>query len=434
MPENPQAPPSASSEPRHTPPDRPRTRAWSGWLVWITGLLSVLAVLVAGGWWILLTQIVPKIDQWRAPLMQQASEALGVKVHIGRVIGQREGWQPTVALEDVRLLDERGQPALQLPNVVARLSLETLWPTALWRREVHLDKLVLVRPHLDVRRDTQGRLHVAGLVLDPARSGAQDSRATDWLLDQTLIRIEGGEVRWRDEMRQAPALLLQQVDVELRNRPGLGRRVHHWRLAATPPAGFGQRFEASADVTQPLWAMGNSAQGWRRWLGGLTQPSDWRNWSGQLRLALPHVDVSTLQQHATLPIEVQGGKGRLVLNLALQRGQPRDMALAVDVQAVSVKLGANLQSLAFRQIKGELSALHEPQRTRLAWKGLTFTTADGLNWPASQAQLQWTHPAAPRAAGAAAPWLPELQGDTWRQTTSGEFETDRLDMASRASN
>jgi uncharacterized protein (TIGR02099 family) len=410
---------------------RPQKKARSGWLVWVGGLLLTVAVLAGAGWWFLLAQIVPKIDQWRTPLMQQASKALGVKVHIGRVIGQNEGLQPTVLLEDVRLLDEAGRPALQLPRINARLSLETLWPTSLWRQEVHMDRLVLVKPQLDVRRDAQGRLHIAGLTLDPAKTSQGDSRATDWLLDQALIRIEGGSVTWTDDMRAAPPLQLSQVDVELRNRPGLGRRVHHWTLAATPPAGFGQRFEASANLTQPLWARpaaGDEA-GWQQWLGELTRPSDWHNWSGHLEVKLPHVDVSTLQRHASLPIEVQGGRGRLGLSLDFERGRPQDVGLNLDVQAVSVKLGANLQPLAFKQLSGELHALHQPTRTSLSWKALTFTTEDGLNWPASEAQLQWQHPAAPRRAGSAEPWLPELQGEVWRHTTEGQFNTDRLDLA-----
>jgi uncharacterized protein (TIGR02099 family) len=406
-------------------------RRFSGWLVWVGGLLLAVAVLAGAGWWFLLTQIVPKIDQWRTPLMQQASKALGVTVHIGRVIGQNEGLQPTVLLEDVRLLDEAGRPALQLPRINARLSLETLWPTSLWRQEVHMDRLVLVQPQLDVRRDAQGRLHVAGLILDPAKTAQGDSRATDWLLDQALIRIEGGAVTWTDEMRPAPPLQLSQVDVELRNRPGLGRRVHHWTLAATPPASFGQRFEAVADLTQPLWArpaVGEEA-GWQQWLGELTQPGDWHNWSGRLDVKLPHVDVSTLQRHASLPIEVQGGRGRVGLSLVFERGRPQDVGLNVDVQAVSVKLGANLQPLAFKRLSGELHALHQPTRTSLGWKDLTFTTEDGLNWPASQAQLQWQHPAAPHLVGSTEPWLPELQGEVWKHTTDGQFDTDRLDLA-----
>ncbi len=395
----------------------------------MSGLLTVLALVAAGGWWFLLAQIVPKIDQWRAPLMQQASKALGVKVLIGRVSGQSEGLQPAISLEDIQLLDERGQPALRLPRVKARLSLQTLWPVSIWRGEIHLDRLVLVQPTLDVRRDGQGRIHVAGLTMDPAKMSQGDNRATDWLLDQALIRIESGAVTWTDEMRQAPALQLSEVDLDLRNRPGLGQRVHHWRLAATPPTGFGERFKASADITQPLWARRPASNELSQWFGELTQPSDWRNWSGRLAVSLPHVDVSRLQQHAALPVDVQGGRGRLGMTLDIDRGQPRDLGLSVDVQAVSVKLGAGLQPLAFKHLQGELSAMHLPTQTKLAWQALTFTTDDGLTWPASQARLQWRHTAAALPPGATMPWLPELQGDAWRHTQEGEFETDRLDLA-----
>jgi uncharacterized protein YhdP len=72
----------------------------------------LLATLGLGAWWFLLTQIVPKIDQWRAPLAQQVSKTLGVTVTIGRVSGQSQGWQPELTLDDVRFLDPQGRPSL----------------------------------------------------------------------------------------------------------------------------------------------------------------------------------------------------------------------------------------------------------------------------------------------------------------------------------
>ena len=425
---------------RETSDDRadqaPGRNRWARAGRWILIATAGLLALAVTSWWILLTQIVPKIDQWREPLAQQATSTLGVPVRIARVSGRADGWWPELTLEDIRFIDAAGRDALRLPRVTVRLSPSSLWPTSLWRRELHVDRLVLSQPQLDVRRDAQGVLHVAGLTLDTRRTGAEGGQAADWLLDQRLIRIDQGSITWTDELLKGDPLKLTQVDLSLRNRPGLARRLHEWRLSATPPAAFGQRFSAQADLTQPRWSRQVGQPGdqepvwWVRWFGQPTRAGDWRNWSGQMALSLPYVDVQTLKRHAALPFEVQGGRGRVAFKASMKQGQPREMVIDADVQAVSLRLANNLPPLAFKQIAGQVTAAHEPTQTRLSWQGLRFTMDDGLVWPASQAKLQWQHAAAPVAKpGTTQTLLPELQGEAWKRTLGGKLETDHLDLA-----
>ena len=429
--------PAADRETSVERPDQaPRRNQWLRALRWILIASAGLVALAVASWWILLTQIVPKIDQWREPLAQQATSTLGVPVRIARVSGKADGWWPELTLEDIRFIDTSGRDALRLPRVTVRLSPSSLWPTSLWRRELHVDRLVLSQPQLDVRRDAQGLLHVAGLTLDTRRAGSGGSQATDWLLDQRLIRIEQGAITWTDELIKAEPLRLTQVDLSLRSRPGLARRLHEWRLSATPPEAFGQRFEVQADISQPRWSRQVGQPGepepawWVRWFGQPTRAGDWHNWSGQLAVKLPHVDVQTLKRHAALPFDVQGGRGRLDFKATMKQGQPREVVLDADVQAVSLRLASNLAPLAFKQIAGQVTALHEPTQTSLAWQGLRFKMDDGLVWPASQAKLQWQHAAAATPKpGTPQGLLPELRGEVWKRTQQGSLQTDRLDLA-----
>ena len=50
--------------------------------------------------------------------------------------------------------------------------------------------------------------------------------------------MRGGRVLWTDELRGAPPLALEQVDLLLQSSTWR----HAARLDATPPAGFGERF------------------------------------------------------------------------------------------------------------------------------------------------------------------------------------------------
>ncbi|RZK99382.1 MAG: AsmA family protein, partial [Rubrivivax sp.] len=390
---------------------------------WCLLTLAVLLVMAAVAWWALLFQILPRIGSFREALAQQATKALGVPVHIGAVSGRAEGWSPVLSLKEVALLDERGRVALHLPEVTARISLRSLSPTALWHQEIRLGRLVLVRPELQVRRATSGDLHVAGLKLAPSSSVAGDQRVLEWVLSQHLIRIEQGTVRWTDEMRKAPTLVLRQVDLDLRSHPGLGQQVHQLSLLATPLPQFGQRIEVKARMTQPLWTL--SAQEaasplpwWRRWWGGAPRVTDWSTWSGDLTVNLPHADVKSLRTHVDLPIDVEGGRGRMGAALLIQRGQPSSLALDLDVQDVSIRLEKGLQALAFKRLSGRITAGSERTESRVALEKLAFTTAEGLTWPASSARMAWRH----------APLQGQINADVWRQTVGGQVSADRLDL------
>ena len=391
-------------------------------LVRITlSLLGAGVLLAAVAWAVLLFQILPRIGDWRQDLAEQATRALGVTVRIGALQGHAEGMWPVLSLRQVELLDEQGRVALALPEVSARVSLATLSPQALWAGEVRLGRLELVRPDLEVRRDASGQVHVAGLRLSPQAStgSGASSAGADWVLSQSLIQIRDGRLRWTDELRGRPTLSLQQVDLALRHRLGLGRRHHELALAATPPREFGQRVRLEMDMAQPLWALDEQAAWWQRWWPSLTRPSHWQRWTGSVVLDLPHVDVQTLQRHVSLPVEVRGGRGAVRATVRLKEGRLAGGGLQLGVQGVDVRLDPALAPLSFRRLDGRLSLDHRPDQTALAFEQLAFELNDGLSWPLSQGRLVWRHAADPLVDVAKA----------WRQTQGGQAQAEHLDLA-----
>ena len=402
-------------------------------------------MLMVVAWAVLLWVILPRVDGWRADLTQQATKALGLKVEIGHVQGRADGIWPTLALQDVRLLDADGRVALSLPEVEARLSLTTLSPQALLDGELRLDRLTLVRPALDIRRDAAGDIHIAGLKL-PASSASSGGSGggLDWVLSQSRIDIRQGTVRWSDDWMRAPTLALRDVDVTLRSRPSLRGRLHALDVAGTPPEAFGQRFELHGSVSQPLWlvgrapaepqtvamaaaapvawleqALGRVAFWARHWGVDSTRPSDWQTWSGQVAATFPKVDVQRLRQHVRLPIEVDSGHGALSATLALRSGRIDSVRLQTDLQAVRLRLAPDVQPLAFQRLSGEVAAANEDRKASLSYTRLAFTLDDGVSWPASSGSLSWQHPA----------WPQGWPAGTWSDTLAGSLRADRLDLA-----
>ena len=170
--------------------------------------------------------IVPRIDDFRPLLQRQASRALGVRVEIANVSVLGGWWTPQLRIQDVRLFDAQDREAMRLPQVDVVVSARSLL-------RGKFEQLVIDQPELDIRRDTQGHIWVAGL--DTAQSS--DGAGADWFFSQPEFLIRDGVLHWRDEMRDSPELSLTHVNVVMQN----SLYQHLMRVDVTPPVGLGQR-------------------------------------------------------------------------------------------------------------------------------------------------------------------------------------------------
>lgn len=352
---------------------------------WLLGLLIAAWLLLALSVVVLHAWIVPRIGDFRGALEAQASKAIGVPVRIGSITARSEGLFPAFELRDVVLQDADKREALRLVRVVASVS-----PRSLWR--LNFEQLYIEGPQVDVRRDTQGKLHVAGLHMSTDTTG--ETRSADWFFAQRELVVEGGTVRWTDEQRQAEPLLLTDVRFVARNS---GRR-HGLRLDATPPAGWGERFTLRGQFRQPLLSM---------------RTGHWQTWDGQLYADLPYIDVTRLGQYVALDARIREGNGALRVWADVDDGQVVGGAADLGLDKVDVSLDKGLQPLVLRTVTGRLSGQLTAETLEFATTALQFDTSDGLRWPGGNLWLQHT-PAKGRT--------PE----------HGAMRADRLDLAALA--
>ena len=383
----------------------PTGRAWR-WLWRVAaGLLLLLWSLALLVWLTLYWGILPRLDDWRPRIEAQASRALGQTVQIGHIAVRSSGWVPAFDLEQVVLRDSAGREALRLPRVCAALSVSSLLAL-----QLRFEQLLVDGARLEVRRDRQGRWHVAGL--DMASAGTLDagdaSTGLDWLFSQTELILRGATLRWVDEARDAPALQLTDLLLVLRNN-GAG---HALRLDATPPADWGQRFSILAQAQSPV-------------LGGLAgaRPGDWQRWRGTLYADLPLADASRLRRHVDLPVDLQQGRAAMRAWLDFDQGLPQALTLDLALRAVSVRLGQHLEPMAFDQLSTRLKLQRQPDGMALVLQGLQFVGDRGQQrWEPSTLSLSWQ-----QRLDMAGP--DGLQALVQQPITGGEFSADRLDLA-----
>ncbi len=369
-------PPAATALPRRSgsagpgllPPAAaaPRRRFWrnvlGGALLFVVIVWSALLL----AWLTLHWGILPHIQQWREPIAARASKVLGVPVRIGAIDVRTGGWVPSFELREVVVSDPAGRPALRLPRVFAAIS-----PRSLLSFDLRFDQLLLDAPELEVRRDPSGRLHVAGIELGgPGAAGS--SSAADWFFAQREFVIRGGALRWIDEQRGAPPLVLTDLRLVLRN--GLAR--HDLRIDATPPSEWGDRFTAIGRFTQPLF----------------TARGDWRRWSGEAYVDLPRSAVGALARHVDLPFELRQGAGALRAWVGVHDGVPDEATVDLDLHAVTVRLAADLEPLAVQAVEGRVTGRRRAGTLELTLRRFTFATADGQHWPRGDATFSWRRP------------------------------------------
>lgn len=326
---------------------------WSLRLVLLAWTL-VLAVWLALHWFIL-----PHIGDWRPELEKLASQNLGLQLRLGEIEVRSGGWIPALELRDVRVLDAAGREALRLPRVAAALSARSLLAL-----ELRFEQLLIDAPELQVRRDAQGRIFVAGRDVGAAGPAEAGDALADWFFAQHEFVIRKGRVRWIDEGR-ADAAPLELVDLDLVLRNGLRR--HALRLDATPPPAWGERFTLRGRFTQSL----------------LRRPGDLAHWSGQLYAELPRADVRELRRHVDLPFELSEGDGALRAWLDIKDGQARGATLDLALRAVRLKLASDIEALDLARIEGRVALSREAEGYTLSATQLGFEGDDGLVWPRS---------------------------------------------------
>lgn len=347
-----------------TPSRKRRCLAWL--LRWLATGVVLCWIMLGVGWCILEGWIVPRIEEFRPQLQSRASQALGVQVRIGQIKASTQGVVSYFELRDVTLLDEQGRAALRLPSVMAALS-----PAVVWRWG--FDQLVIAQPELDIRRAKDGKIYVAGLDFSQTQN-TEASGVADWFFSQPEFVIQGGTLRWHDELRDSPPLALSQVNVAMRN-PG---RQHWMRIDATPPPAWGDRFSLRGKFAQPFFSR---------------HAGQWAQWTGRLYGELDRVDVSQLKSYVDLKnwgVDLVQGYGALrawaEVDQGLWMGGTADIALS----NVSAQLGAKLAPLGLRAVTGRLSARQSSAELAFSTQGLAFTTEDGLTWPGGNVAVQHT--------------------------------------------
>ena len=339
-----------------------RTYAWATRLLWwsvltVWGLVAI-AALTLHVW------IAPRLLDWKSDIEAAASQSLGLKVSIGNLETISSSWLPSLEVTDFVLRNSLDEEVLHLPRVLVSLS-----PTSLLT--LSLDRVDIDSPLIELSRDADGQIRMAGLSL----GGSQPSALADWFWSQPALFIHHGRLRWVDHIAALPAVELQDVNVVMRN----GLRLHQWRIDASPPPEWGERLSLQGRFNQPLLSR---------------HASDLKSWNGQVYTALTRVDMAPIHPylHFMGGEQLQAGQGWLRLWGQVHQGQLVSQTLDLDMQGLRWQAGEQADAVVLRRIHGRVQhqAWRESVGEDFRSEGLALTLEDGEEWALGNSRVAWS--------------------------------------------
>ncbi|MES2537425.1 MAG: YhdP family protein [Pseudomonadota bacterium] len=330
-------------------------------------LIVVVYFLFCGLFLTLRYVVLPNIDMYKAEVEQLATRAIGRPVSIGTIHASWRALNPHLSLNNVVIRNKEGEPALSLPQVSATLS---WWSVVV--ADLRLHTLEVSRPDLDIERDKDGKFFVAGILLDSGKN--TDGKGLDWVLSQREIVVRDGWIRWNDDKRGAPELVLNGVNFVLHNR----WRRHQMGLRAIPPAEFAAPIDVRADFHHPAFSQ---------------KISDFTQWTGAMYADWRQSDLAVWKTYFDYPVEVQQGKGSVRAWLEFDRAKITDFTADLTLSNVSTRLRKDLQLLNLVHVNGRVSARADFARAKedesnsgipshaIELTDFSLETTDGLKLP-----------------------------------------------------
>ncbi|MGE5170731.1 MAG: YhdP family protein [Rudaea sp.] len=314
---------------------------------------SKAVVLAVGAFCALLLAIrfvaYPQMEAHRDDIARWLGTKIGQPVEIDAIVTGWDGWNPRLSIRGFRVRAPAGDAnLLELP----RVDLVVAW-TSLPRLDLRLKELMIVAPRLSVRRDAEGRLHLAGFDM-ASESEADDSAFADWLMRQPQVIVRDALVAWNDELRKAPQLILDRVQFRLDQRYGR----HQAGLTGVPPPEIAAPIDLRVDVT-----------------GGSLK--DLPSLAGKLYLRLDYADLGAWREWLPLPFTVDSGKGALRLWVDFAHSQRTSVVADVELADVHAKLADDLAPLALAHVAGRMQWKRSGPRSDLSAQQLSFALPDG---------------------------------------------------------
>ena len=323
-------------------------------LLWVLGIAAAVLVIIALAIHFFL---MPHINDYKDKIAAYATKASNQKVVIGNITADWQGINPHFSVSNIDIYDGENRPALQLKNTEATLS----W-LSIPMLEPKLSTIIIRNPELTVRRTMSGEVFVAGISL----SGASKPDLPNWLLRQSSLEILNAKALWLDELRNAPALSLSKLNLQISSPPWKSLVKNHRVVLSTL---------ASAGTNNPI-KVEASLYG-----DDVSKPQEW---SGNIQLQVNNANLAAFKPWIDYPIDLQSGTGSTKISAKFAHQQVQSITSDVAFENVKLIAKANAEPIALNKLSGiinwkSLGKGNKIEQYQLDVEHLSLSAANGLN-------------------------------------------------------
>jgi uncharacterized protein (TIGR02099 family) len=319
---------------------------------WITYLiLTILALMIVTAA-VIRFAIFPNINHYKNDIAATITEKIGLKTTVGNIVTGWDGLSPKVLIREIDIYDAQNKSAFHLENVKGTfswLSIPMLHP--------HLSHISVSNPKLTIQRTANGAIYVAGIPM----AGEGEPDFANWLLSQANINIHNAAIVWQDDLRQAPTLSLDKVDIQFSNpawRKIFGQ--HLFSVTAQPSAG----------TQYPIVLTGH-------FFG--RDVSKIASWHGELNLATKEVDLTAWKAWLNYPIDLQSGSGKTNVSLAFSGNKINKLKADVSLSKLSARLNTTDELFHAKSLSGLLTWEKSQKTTTFSGQHIKLNAENNFN-------------------------------------------------------
>lgn len=332
-------------------------------------MLAGCAVLALRYW------VLPGVGQYRENVVSRISTATGMAFAAESMEGDWQGLRPALTFRNVRLAGRDGEEAgLALQSLHASLS---WW--ALLLGEIRFHEVVLDQPALTLHRSKDGLIRFNGR---PLNQPTEDQRGdfVPWLLQQSNLQVVDASLSWKDDLTEAPDLIVRQLDLRVQKA---GTR-HRIALAARPEAALAKSLEARAVLS-------------------ISRPADRWQVEGSVYAGIEQAHLEEFRRHFPVPDVVRRATGNARVWFELDDKAPRKVKeIVADLNAVNVSAQWSRETapLQLATLAGRTEYVTVPGGFQVSSKGLQLRTREGVTVTPMDFSLLLAEPAGEGPRGA----------------------------------
>ena len=336
---------TSPSSPAHTNRFTLLRRLFARLLIWgvrfsVLGVVVALLLLLA-----LHVLFLPRINQYKAWVAEALSTRIGQAVHIEHLEADWEGLAPRLKLKGFELSTFNSPPSTPPNFRLDSIDMVLAW-RSIWGGKIHFRRVMLHEPVLRIERTPQGQLTIAGVQTDDAPG---DGAPLAWLFSQQEMGVSNGTLIWQDQLRHAPPLALNQVDMHWQSRA----RVRRLDIKAQPAEALGKNLDLRIEITQ----------------GHPAQPE---TWAGSAYVDVQSADLGGWKTWVDYPVPLLG-QGSLSVQLDFAQQHLLAGVAQFELHQVRTQLAPELPEMAFQLASGRIAGQWSPESKKLEIKNLQIT-------------------------------------------------------------